>query len=368
MRALKGRIVNVVNFPRYSIGKELQCHVIELKGRAPFRSPKDFEETIQEAVLTLTDFLGSKFQASLLGTGMHPFINIPEAKIWCHRHRSIYDIYEKIFNVRQHGWLNIQAFQLNLPYGGPKRAAPIHNTLANMLPYLPAITASSPIYEDNFGAYVDNRMYFYKTNQMEVPSLVGDVIPEYTDSLEAYREKVIGGYSRDLARAGATKPILNVDWVNSRGITFRYDRHAIEIRILDEQECVKSDVAVSCYIRAALRGLLDDEEKPHLLPHELLVNDFNSTIKDGLSAKVQHPKGPTARSVCEYFYRLACRYALDEEKPYLPLVKRRIDEGNLSETISRKVKLRAQKTDMHEAIVGVYSNLVRSLADNTPYL
>jgi gamma-glutamyl:cysteine ligase YbdK (ATP-grasp superfamily) len=367
MRALKGRIANVVEYPRYAIGKELQCHVLELKGRKPFHSPKDFEETIQEAVLTLSDFLKSKFHASLLGTGMHPFINVSQAKIWRHRHRSIYKIYESIFNVRQHGWLNIQAFQLNLPYGGRRNAASFHNTLANMLPYLPAITASSPIYEDGFGAYVDNRMYFYKINQVEVPSLVGDVIPEYTDSLEAYREKVISRYSKDLARAGATEPILNVDWINSRGITFRYDRHAIEIRILDEQECVKSDVAVSCYIRAALRGLLSGEEKSHLLPHELLVKDFNSIIKEGLSAMVQHPEGPTARSVCEYFYRVACKNAMDEEKLYLPLVKRRIDEGNLSETISRKVKLKVQRTDIHEAIFEVYSTLVRSLTDNTPY-
>jgi predicted CopG family antitoxin len=48
-------------------------------------------------------------------------------------------------------------------------------------------------------------------------------------------------------------------------------------------------------------------------------------------------------------------------------MKRRIDEGSLSEVISRKVKQRAQNTDLHEAILGVYLNLVSSLRDNTPY-
>jgi hypothetical protein len=90
-------------------------------------------------------------------------------------------------------------------------------------------------------------------------------------------------------------------------------------------------------------------------------------IKFGLNAKVQHPKGHTARAVCDYLYRLACDNALDEEKPYLIIMKRRIDEGSLSEVISRKVKQRAQKTDLHEAILGVYLNLVSSLRDNTPY-
>jgi hypothetical protein len=298
---------------------------------------------------------------------MHPFIKVSEAKIWCHRHRSIYKTYERIFNVRQHGWLNIQAFQLNLPYGGRRKAASFHNILTNILPYLPAISAASPIYEGKFGSYVDNRMYFYKLNQKEIPSLVGDVIPEYTSSLEEYRKNVIGKYSAELAKAKADKSIQNVDWINSRGITFRYDRHAIEIRILDEQECIKSDVAISCYIRAALRGLLRDRDEVNLLPHELLVKDFNSVIKLGLNAKVLHPKGPTARAVCDYLYSLACDNALDEEKPYLIIMKRRIDEGSLSEVISRKVKQRTQKTDLHEAILGVYLNLVSSLRDNTPY-
>jgi gamma-glutamyl:cysteine ligase YbdK (ATP-grasp superfamily) len=367
IKALKGRIANVVEYPRYAVGKELQCHVLELKGKKPFHSPEDFEETLQEAVLMVSDFLKSKFQAALLGTGMHPFIKVSDAKIWCHRHRSIYKTYERIFNVRQHGWLNIQAFQLNLPYGGRRKAASFHNILTNILPYLPAIAAASPIYEGEFGSYVDNRMYFYKLNQKEIPSLVGDVIPEYTNSLEEYRKNVIGKYSAELAKAKADKSIQNVDWINSRGITFRYDRHAIEIRILDEQECIKSDVAISCYIRAALRGLLSDGDKAKLLPHELLVKDFNSVIKFGLNAKVQHPKGHTARAVCDYLYRLACKNALEEEKPYLGIIKRRIDEGSLSEVISRKVKQRTQKTDLHEAILGVYLNLVSSLRDNTPY-
>jgi gamma-glutamyl:cysteine ligase YbdK (ATP-grasp superfamily) len=367
IKVLKGRIANVVEYPRYAVGKELQCHVLEFKGRKPFHSPKDFEETLQEAVLMVSDFLKSKFQAALLGTGMHPFIKVSEAKIWCHRHRSIYKTYERIFNVRQHGWLNIQAFQLNLPYGGRRKAAAFHNILTNILPYLPAISAASPIYEGRFGAYVDNRMYFYKLNQKEIPALVGDVIPDYTNSLEEYRKNVIGKYSAELARARADKCIQNVDWINSRGITFRYDRHAIEIRILDEQECIKSDVAISCYIRAVLRGLLRDGDGAKLLPHELLVKDFNSVIKSGLNAKVQHPRGHTARAVCEYLYRLACDNALDEEKSYLSIMKRRIDEGNLSEIIAMRVKQKAQKTDLHEAILGVYLNLVSSLRNNTPY-
>lgn len=367
MKDLHGRIVNAVEYPKYVVGKELQSHVLELKSKKPFHSPTDFEETMQESLLTVLDFIKSRYGASLLGTGMHPLLRIPEANIWSHRHRAIYRAYEKIFNLRQHGWLNIQAFQLNLPYGGRKRGPTFHNIMANIVPYIPAITAASPIYEEKFGDYVDNRLYFYRNNQNEIPSLVGDVIPDYVSTTEEYVETVIGRYSNELARANAEKCITNVEWINSRGIVFRFDRHAIEIRLIDEQECIRSDVAISCLVRAAMRGLLREENQAQLLPHELLVKDFNSVVKRGLDAKVQHPKGPTSRDVCRYLLELASNNALDEEKAYLVTVRRRIEEGNLSETIAKNVKRKSQKAGIHEAIVTTYLDLVRSLEENKPY-
>ncbi|WXG44367.1 MAG: glutamate-cysteine ligase family protein [Promethearchaeati archaeon SRVP18_Atabeyarchaeia-1] len=367
MKDLYGRVVNAVEYPRYVVGKELQSHVLELKSKKPFYSPVDFENAMHQGVLFVSDFIKSKYGASLLGTGMHPLIRINEAKIWSHRHRSIYRAYEKIFNVRQHGWLNIQAFQLNLPYGGTKKGPTFHNLLASIVPYIPAITAASPIYEGKFGDYVDNRLHFYKKNQIEIPTLVGDVIPEYVNSTDEYVETVIGRYSRDLARANASKCIINVEWINSRGIVFRFDRHAIEIRVIDEQDCIKSDVAVSCLIRAAMRGLLRDDDKLQLPPHEMLVKDFNSVMRHGLDAKVQHPKGSTSRDVCRYLFQLASNNALDEEKAYLPIVRRRIEECNLSQAIARNVERGSQKVGMHEAILKTYLDLVKSLRENKPY-
>jgi gamma-glutamyl:cysteine ligase YbdK (ATP-grasp superfamily) len=230
---------------------------------------------------------------------------------------------------------------------------------------LPAIAASSPFYEGKLGEYVDNRLHFYMLNQKEVPSVAGDVVPEYVGSFNEYRDKIIGKYSRDLSAAGASKLLLGKDWVNSRGAIFRFDRRAVEVRVMDEQECVKSDVALSCFIRSALRGLM--REKTELSPHELLVKDFNATIADGLKAKVHNPHGHTSREVCSHFYRVALDNAEDEEKKYLSVVKKRIEGENLSETIRRHVQLRTQKTDLKEAFVSVYSKLIKCLNDNEPY-
>ena len=360
-----GRIVNFVEQSHFTFGKELQLHVMEIKPNMPFKSPEKFEETMHEAVLTIGDFLESKYGAYLLGTGMHPLLTLEETRIWPHRHRQIYQAYSKIFNLKQHGWLNIQSFQLNIPYFKEKQAILMHNILAEICAYLPAISASSPIYEGKFGAYTDNRLHFYMTNQKEVNSVTGDVIPEYIYSFKQYKKEIIEKYSTELANRGVDKCLLHKDWVNSRGAIFRFDRKAIEIRIMDEQECVKSDVALSCFIRALLRGLMKGES--NLLPHEVLVKDLNSVIANGLNAKVLHPKGKTAKQICEHFFKIACENASKEEKKYLPLVQKRIEGGNLSEIIKERVQRKAQKTDLKEAIVSVYLSLVKSLMNNQPY-
>jgi gamma-glutamyl:cysteine ligase YbdK (ATP-grasp superfamily) len=360
-----GRVVNFVEQPSFTFGKELQLHVMEFKPNAPFKTPMEFEETMQEAILTIQDFLQRRFHARLLGTGMHPLLELDETGIWPHRHRQIYEAYSKIFNLRRHGWLNIQSFHLNLPYSNEESGILVNNTLANMCPYLSAISASSPIYEGRLRDRVDNRLYFYKQNQKEIPSVTGDVIPEYTSSFSQYKTNIIGKYSDDLSRAGADKLVLNKEWVNSRGVIFRFDRRAIEIRIMDEQECIKSDVALSCFIRAVLRGLMNQE--PEFLPHTVLVQDLNAIIINGLSASVHHPHGETARRVCEYYYNIALGNATADEKKYLPIVQRRIECGNLSEILRERVEKKSQRTDLREVIIDTYSELAENLAKNQPY-
>jgi hypothetical protein len=87
----------------------------------------------------------------------------------------------------------------------------------------------------------------------------------------------------------------------------------------------------------------------------------------GLNAKVLHPNGKTARQVCQYLFNLASENADEDEKKYLWIVKKRIESGNLSELIKERIKKKAQKTDLEEAILSVYSTLIRCLTDNQPY-
>lgn len=365
IKHLTGRIRNNAVFEKFTLGKELQCHVAELRPNRPFQSPIEFEETMYEAVLDISETLRQTFHARLLGTGMHPTLRVEEARIWPHRDRKIYEALSHIFNIRQHGWLNIQAYQLNFSYHKEKDAVKLYNTLKTVLPYLPALSASSPIYESKLRKIPNNRLHFYQINQKEIPSIVGNVIPEYIDSFKDYRELTINRYSRDLLEAGASPCIVNKEWINSRGAIIRFDRRAIEVRIMDEQECIKADVALSCFLRALLRGLLENPELNP--PHTSLIRDFKAIVKEGINAETHHPKASTAQDVCRHLYRVAEKNADEEEKRYLWIIKKRIEEGPLSYLITRDVKRRRQETSLEEAILKVYLNLAEKLQKNQIY-
>ena len=361
IKKICGRIKSSITFSDFVFGKELQKHVAEFKGSAPFQSPIFFEDTLYKAIVRLSDILDS-FGAYLLGTGMHPTLSLKEAKVWDHRDRQIYAALNQLFNLRQHGWLNIQSFQLNISYFNEKEAVKLYNHLINVLPYLPAISAASPIYDSVFGEFVDNRLHFYGINQAQIPSIAGDIIPKPIDSFAMYKQNTILKYSLDLVNANAPPCIVNKEWINSRGVIIRFDRKAIEIRVMDEQECIKADVALSCFIRALLRGLFQSKEMN--LPHTLLLKDYYAIKKYGLNAKINNPQSSTARGMCRYLLKIAYEHATLEERSYLWIIKKRIDDGNLSEIITKHVRKRLQKTNLTEALLNVYFKLIVKLRNN----
>jgi hypothetical protein len=84
---------------------------------------------------------------------------------------------------------------------------------------------------------------------------------------------------------------LRHEFFNARGAILRFGRRAMEVRVLDTQECVKMDVALAVFVRAALRHLagLVRAGGVSLPPHEVLAADFRAAIRDGSRARVHAP-------------------------------------------------------------------------------
>ncbi len=371
-RLIHGRPASEVEYREAGFSNELAAHVFELKTRIPQRSLARAEHHLLEGLRHVAGVLRDHFDARLLPTGMHPLMRASETRLWPRAGRRIYRTYDRIFGIAGHGWLNVQAMHVNLPFGAEAETVAMHNAIAALLPYLPALSASSPIVEGRIGPALDNRLAFYRTTQRRVPIITGDVIPEYVESYRDYRSRILKRIYRALDRIPGGE-VLQHEWVNSRGAIVRFMRDAIEIRTLDTQECVRADIAVAVFVRAALRWMVRAHlaGELHLPPHRLLVQDLDRVIRHGRAAPVvaRHlvPGGRrTARRVLEVLLERAAGETPAAERPYLAVVEDRLVRGSLAERITRAVQRRAPRTGRRrrQIIRNIYEELAECLVRN----
>lgn len=341
IKKIRGRVANEAKLKSAIVGKELQKHVIELKPRRPFESLVEFEEKMQAGLEELLSYLDGY---KLLGLGMHPLLDLKNALVWDHRDRKIYEAYDRLFNIRQHGWLNIQSFQLNFSYKNEKEAIEIHNKLRILIPFLVAVTASSPICEGR-SLFVDSRLYFYRINQINIPIICNDVIPEKIRSFGEYKAILEKIYD-ELRSMGAE--ILCAEWVNSRGVILRFTRKCIEVKVMDEQECIKSDVAIAAFISSVLRTELK----------ELSEVELRAKLDSAMENGTKNLK-PELRELM----RKAYENADQEERKYLRIVEHRIEKGSLGERILENLK-----EFTREEIIKVCEKLSKCLEKNKVFL
>jgi gamma-glutamyl:cysteine ligase YbdK (ATP-grasp superfamily) len=234
---------------------ELALHLIELKTNGPVPRlsglAEDFAGEV-ERIETLLAPLGAR----LMPTGMHPWMDpTRELRIWPHSGRLIYQTFDRIFDCRGHGWANLQSTHLNLPFANDDEFGRLHAAVRAILPILPALAASSPFVEGSHSGILDTRLDFYRSNARRVPSVTGQVIPEPVFTRAGYQTLLESIYA-DLAPLDSAGTLRH-EWANARGCIARFDRMALEIRLLDVQECPRADLAIAAAVSSIVRALCD---------------------------------------------------------------------------------------------------------------
>ncbi|MDD1675553.1 MAG: glutamate-cysteine ligase family protein [Methanomicrobiales archaeon] len=343
LEKISGRIQNETPLGDVIVSKELQKHVIEIVPRRPSTSLAELEKTVQSGIDHLYNFLDPDLR--LLGLGMHPLLTLDMTGVWDHEEGEVYEEYDRLFNIRQHGWLNIQALQINLPYSSEEELIRLHNRIRTLIPYLVAVSAASPFVEGKKTTTMDNRIIFYRKNQEKIPLICNDLIPEKLTRLAEYHtmQECI---CRSLEKEGAQ--ILCREWVNSRGVIVRFSRNCLEIKAIDEQECVRSDMAITAFVLALIRSdtLSLDEDQDQIL----------DLTEEAIFRGVE-----TLRPELRRLYAVAEKTATPDELRYLPLVKKKIEKGSLAEVLSRKA---AGMTNLYP----VLRDLEYCLRHNMPYV
>jgi gamma-glutamyl:cysteine ligase YbdK (ATP-grasp superfamily) len=280
---------NDVDRGRFGWSNELVLHLVEIKNPRPDPALEPLAAGFQaevEAINRLLHPLG----AQLMPGGMHPWMApASETRLWPHDLAPIYQAYDRIFDCRQHGQANLQSMHVNLPFASDDEFARLHAAVRLLLPILPAIAASSPIADGTPSGYLDTRMEAYRTAVQRVPSAIGQVIPDTANSQVEYADQVLAPLYRDIAPLDP-QGVLQHEWLNARGAIPRFERNAIEIRVIDMQECPQADLAVAAVATAGVRALYETRWSPLALQQaigtEALAKILLACIRDAEQAVI----------------------------------------------------------------------------------
>jgi glutamate---cysteine ligase / carboxylate-amine ligase len=235
---------------------EMMLHVMEIKNLDPTLDIDLMPAAFQLEVRYINRML-ELYGARLMPGAMHPWMNPSrEAHLWPHQHAELYQAFADIFDCKTHGWANLQSMHINLPFADDEEFARLHAAIRLVLPILPALAASSPIADGRMTGYADFRMEAYRQNSASIPSVTGAVIPDTVTSRTDYQSKILEPIYRDIAESDPQR-ILTKEWLNARGAIARFDRQAIEIRIIDTQECVHADLAIAVAVQGLTRRLYE---------------------------------------------------------------------------------------------------------------
>lgn len=371
LHALAGEQVNSYSLGDIAVSNELVMHVLEFKndGPKPFNAP--IAEQFQQAINDLQPTLQQN-QLMFLPTGAHPWMDPHRETVrWPHDNHTIYQQYDTIFNCQGHGWSNLQSMHVNLPYATDDEFCELHTLIRLLLPALPALAASSPILDNKATGLLDSRLYFYGQNQQRIPSISGDIIPEFIPSEQAYQLRILNPMYQAI-QPFDPDGVLQHPWLNSRAAIPKFDQKAVEIRILDTQECVNADIAIAKVIFALLKKWYGGSR--YFLDHpcdtKLLKLVYDEAIKNGLSTPVdsqelakqwQLPRAAmTLRAIWSHWIEQVSTELSYEEQFALEQI---LSLGNLSERILQAVG----KNIQHEPLKDVYAEIGHCLLSNEQF-
>ena len=289
-----GNQLSDVEYDDIGLSNELVSHVLEFKCAHPKSTfdglGKRFFHEIRRANKKL-----EKIGAMLLPSAAHPFMDPAEMQLWPYDCNDIYQTYDRIFNCKGHGWANLQSTHLNLSFDGDDEFGELHAAIRLLLPLIPAIAASSPYLDSKYTGFKDARIEVYRHNQDKVPEIAGLVIPEKAYTYDEYNTQIFDKVKKAIAPYDP-EHLLNHFFLNSRGAIARFDRGAIEIRLVDIQESPNADIAIVEMEVATLKAIANGRLfKPAAGCAPVTAKTYREMLRDFDTARLSEMLTQTSR-------------------------------------------------------------------------
>lgn len=331
---------------------ELAAHVIELKLTRPARTLSGLSALFQSELVEINRRL-EPHHAMILPTAMHPWMDPDRERVlWPYESSPIYAAFDRIFDSRGHGWANLQSAHLNLPFDGDDQFGRLHAAIRMVLPLIPALAASSPYKDGRPTGLLDERLAVYKTNAARIPSVTGHVVPEPVHTETDYRRTILQPMYDDIAPFDPDG-ILQEEWLNARGAIARFERNAIEVRVIDVQECPAADLAVLMMVWRFIDRHLDRTESIRSVDTRVLSTLLDEVSRVGGKAYVNHiPEYGGLATVSDIWIGLLAETGPLPDPAADSAIRVILKEGNLAERI----------LDSPRPLIQTYSELARCAA------
>lgn len=368
----QGKLTSDVDNGSIAWSNELVAHVLELKTNGPTADLNNLAIQFHDNVVEVNSLL-KHFDTKLLPTASHPLMNpLKDTELWKHSYSEVYELYNRIFNCNGHGWSNVQSTHINLPFYDDKEFEKLHAAIRVILPLIPGLCASSPILEGTSTGFKDTRLEYYKTNQKEIPEMTGLIIPERVFTKVDYYATIFEPIKKAI-KPFDTKKILDHHFLNSRGAIARFDRNAIEIRLVDIQESPKADLAICVLIIEVLKLLVNKKlgniQQQKKWCKQELFDILNPIIKDAERFRVSNleylklfsiDNTSTVQNIWKHLYELAKPHINESHYEALDVI---LNQGTLATRILNAVG----NNYSEENVIKVYNQLAQCLQDNTMF-
>jgi glutamate---cysteine ligase / carboxylate-amine ligase len=378
MEAVAGEITSDFVDGEITWSNELTAHVIELKTSEPAPAFGPLPEAFHQSICRINSVL-EPMGGRLMPSAMHPWMDPHrELVLWAHDNNTIYEAFNRIFDCRGHGWANLQAVHLNLPFTGDAEFARLHAAIRVLLPILPALSASSPLMDGKPAGVLDSRLAVYQQNCRRIPAATGRVVPEAVFSADEYHQVILLPLYAEVAPFDAAG-VLQEEWLNARGAIARFERSAIEIRVLDVQECPQADVAICALITDVLEDLASgrwgDPARLQAWETEPLHDLLQATIRDADRAVISNAdyrrlfgledrEPVTAGCIWKHLAAAACPSSRSQHTSVRPALRTLLEHGPLAKRILKAVGPEPGR----EQIALVYRQLCDCLATGRMFL
>lgn len=355
---------------------ELVSHVLEIKNPSPGPLAA-LTGGFQHQVAELNAQLGA-FDACLMPTGMHPWMDPDrETVLWPHDDQAIYTTYHRLFDCHRHPWANVQSMHINLPFADDAEFERLLAAVRILLPILPAIAASSPLAEGRPTGYMDYRMQVYPDQSPTQPAIVGPLVPEMVKSRAEHEICVLAPMYRAI-EALDPEHCLRFEWLNARGAIPRFDRHAIEIRVMDTQECPQADIALAALVIDLAQLLYQNEfaslQSQQAFPTDALTRILATCIRNAEQSWIDEPQ---YLSILGYPGKSCTAHALwqhlgevlkSSNAPHLGLWQTHLQLILEQGPLARRIVRALERDFSHTALERLYTRLVKTLAEGRPFI